>query len=137
MLLAALGDCLGNAPAARAALDAIADRGIVTILHTGNAVTGFPWPQETFDLLGEHGVRCVQGDLDRAAVRALRRKTAGDTAADRAAAYAHGRLSSRAVEAIQGWPIRGALTLEGVDIRWFSGTPTAQRESMTADGSAC
>lgn len=130
MLLAALGDCLGNVHAARAALGAIADRGIMTVLDTGNAVAGFPWPQETLGALTEHGAVSAQDDLDRAAARALRRKTPGDSPADRAAAYAHAHLASASVEAVRAWPIRRSLTLEGLAIHWFSGTPSAQRESL-------
>lgn len=136
MLLAALGDCLGNVHAARAALGAIAGRGIMTILDTGNAVAGFPWAQETLDALAEFGAVSAQGDLDRAAARALRRKRPGDDPADRAAAYAHSHLTSASVEAVRAWPIRRSLTLEGIAIHWFSGTPSAQRESIDPDAGA-
>jgi hypothetical protein len=69
MIFAAIGSINGNKNALESALDAIAETGIQTILHTGDAIMGGDGGNEVIALLEKYGVICVQGNKDRMVVR--------------------------------------------------------------------
>lgn len=137
MFLAVLGDVHGNLPALDAVLDAIDERGILTILNTGDAVVGYPWPNEVVDRLREHAVVSVQGEMDRLTVRVSRKAASlqrrmGDEAY-RALQWTHDHLRSRTIEYLRDLPLQRTMRIEGIDICLFHGLPTKQADSLHED----
>jgi predicted phosphodiesterase len=137
MIFAAIGHINGGQHALLAVLDAIADEGMFTILHTGNAVTGPGDPNEIITLLADRGVVCVQGTLDRLVVRYSRKRETMDSRLDEATRDAvrdaHERLSSQNLERLRDW--RKSLTFPLEELAGFlcHGSPGNPRELITPD----
>ena len=138
MLLAALGDIHGNLPAFEAVLGAIEDAGIHTILNTGDAVVGHPWPNEVIEILRERAIPSVQGEMDRYAVLYHRKR---DTFKSkevtpellRQIEATHELTRSGNLEYLRGLPRSRNLSIDGISIALCHGTLASQSESLRAD----
>jgi len=137
MIFAAIGHINGGQNALLSVLDAIADEGMFTILHTGNAVTGPGDPNEIITLLADRGVVCVQGTLDRLVVRYSRKRESMDSRLDAvtrdAVRDAHERLSSQNLERLRDWRKSLAFPLEDLTGFLCHGSPGNPRELITPD----
>jgi predicted phosphodiesterase len=130
MQFAILGAPMGHADALRAALDAIDARGILTILHTGNAAVGGSQPNEAIALLDEYGVQGVQGEQDRLAVLftrkgdALKKRLDPDLYA--ALADTRGLIAAARLESLRSLPRSRRIAIDEVTIALCHGTVTNQ-----------
>lgn len=138
MLIAALGAIHGNLPALEAALDAIDDAGIHTILNTGDSVVGGDCPNEVVELLCERDIPGVQGEVDRYTVL-FQRKQASFKGKDVTPElldeirHANEALRSENLEYLRGLPRHRTLTIDGIPIALCHGTLTSQSDSIKAD----
>jgi len=157
MQFALLGAPRGHADALNAALDAIDERGILTVLHTGDIAVGGEQPNETVALLEERGVQGVQGELDRLAVLFTRKgeslKQRLEPAVYEALADTRGRIAAARLEALRSLPKSRRITIDEVTIALCHGAvgnqsglidPSApedrlrrQREEANADCIVC
>lgn len=137
MLFAVLGGAHGNIAALDAALARIDADGIHAILCTGNLAAGSEHGNDVIDRLRARGIACVQGELDRLTVRALRkadslRKRLGDEKFD-ALQRAHDTLASSNLEFLRALPQRLSLTFEGKTVWLCCGTVMSQSTELRAD----
>lgn len=127
MIVAVIGDIHGNLPALEAVLAPIDAAGIQTVLNTGDAVMGLPWPNEVVDLLRDRAVPSVQGEMDRLAAAFLRKgrglEGKWDAARFNALKWTYENLSSRNIEFLGGLPRQLNLTYEGIGVFVCHGTP--------------
>lgn len=137
MIFAAIGSINGNRNALESALDAIAETGIQTILHTGDAIMGGDGGNEVIALLEKHGVICVQGNKDRMVVRYSRKQETLDRKVDEALLpalrEAHEYLSSQNLERLRDWRKTRQFIVEGLTGIVCHGSPGNPREVITAD----
>lgn len=139
MIFAAIGDIRGDLPALDAAIGAIGEAGLLTVLHTGDAVAGGPDGAAVLDRLRVHGVHCVASGRDRAVARfqkmrhSLARKCAAEEYESLQAA--HEALPSASLEYLAGVPRDIRLTLEGVEVVLCHGALGSQRGSILAESS--
>tara|TARA_R110001592_G_scaffold325746_2_gene605997 strand:+ start:1113 stop:1739 length:627 start_codon:yes stop_codon:yes gene_type:complete len=137
MIFAAIGNIDGNETALKCTLSAIEEMGIHTILHTGNAVVGLQGANEIMTLLEQFNVTCVQGSMDRLAVRYSRKQETLDRKLDEstrdALRWTHENMSSQNLEVIRDWRKTKQLELEGLQIFLCHGSPSNPRELLTAD----
>lgn len=137
MIFAAIGSIDGHDRALLDALRAIEEAGILTILHTGNAIVGKQGGNEVLSLLTRFNVRCVQGINDRLAVRYSRKQQSLEQKLDPALLeqlrWAHDNVSSQNLETIRDWRKNRALELEGLRIFLCHGSPGNPREILRAD----
>lgn len=137
MIFAALGSINGNKIALERALDTIADAGIQTILHTGDAVVGGPDGNEVIALLEKYDVTCVQGNLDRVVVRYARKQDTLDRKVDESLLPAlretNERLSSQNLEILRDWRKTRTFNVEGLSGIVCYGSPGNPREIIDAD----
>lgn len=137
MLFAVVGDIHGNMPAFEAALNAIDEQGIQTVLCTGDLVAGFPWPNEVIARLKDRAIPCVQGDSDRLVLRFHRKRDTLKercTPADfRALEWAHDRLQSGHLEFLRSLPVHRTVAYEGVPVCWFHGTFESAARALDED----
>ncbi len=138
MLMAALGAIRGNLAALEAALRAIDDEGIHTVVHTGDSVVGGGQPAEVLGLLRARAIPSVQGESDRDAARFARKEKSlrrtRDPETFEALRRAYESLRSDDIEYLAGLPRQRALTVDGVAICLCHGTPFSQAESLEAEG---
>jgi len=141
MLLAALGDIHGNLPAFDAVLGAIDDMGIQTIVNTGDCVAGHSWPNEVIDRLRSRAIHSVQGEMDRLAVRFVRKH---DTLKKRCPAkefedlrwtYEHTRSDN--LEFLRALPAQRTLKVEGETIYLCHGIGPRQLDALHESDDAC
>ena len=141
MLLAALGDIHGNLPAFDAVLGAIDDMGIQTIVNTGDCVVGYSWPNEVIDRLRLRAIHSVQGEMDRLAVRFVRKQ---DTLKKRRPAsefedlrwtYQHTRSDN--LEFVRALPAQRTLKVEGKTIYLCHGIGPSQLDALHENDDAC
>ncbi len=134
MHLAAIGDVHGNLPALEAVLGAIDESGIETLVHTGDAVVGYPWPNEVVDLLRERNAISVQGEFDRMAVNFLKKRNSlgrkWPSATFQALQWTYEALRSDNIEFLGGLPHARHFRREGVDIAVCHGALNSQREQL-------
>lgn len=137
MLVAAIGDIHGNLPALEAVLLEIDEEGIHTILNTGDCVVGFPWPDEVIELLRDRQIPTVQGEMDRFAVRFLRKqqsfKDKWSQAEYDALQWTHENMRSENLEFLRSLPKQVRITLEEIEIMLCHGTPTGQADELHPD----
>lgn len=137
MIFAAIGSIDGHDSALKAALNTIQEAGILTILHTGNAVVGHRGGDAIMDLLHDYQVICVQGILDKLVVRYSRKQDTLDRKLEGAVRenlqWAHENLSSQNLELIRDWRKTRTLELEGLAVLLCHGSPGNPREILTAD----
>lgn len=137
MIFAAIGSINGNRNALESALDAIAETGIQTILHTGDAIMGGDGGNEVIALLEKYGVICVQGNKDRMVVRYSRKQETLDRKVDEALLpalrEAHEYLSSQNLERLRDWRKTRQFIVEGLTGIVCHGSPGNPREVITAD----
>lgn len=139
MLIAVLGGAHGDARVLDFALSRVADLGIHMILCTGNLAVGGGDGNAVIDTLRERGVACVQGEMDRLVVRALRkadslRKRLDDDVFD-AVMRAHESLTNANVEYLRALPQRRDLVFEGKALCLCHGTVSSQSNTLAADDS--
>ncbi|MBI4559563.1 MAG: metallophosphoesterase family protein [Candidatus Hydrogenedentes bacterium] len=134
MLIAVFGDIHGNLPAFEAALGHIDAAGIQTVLNTGDAIVGYPWPNEVIDLVRSRNIPSVQGEMDRFAVRFLRsaerlreRWTPQEFAA---LEWAHRETRSDHLEFLRALPKSITVTIDGTPIFLCHGTAGSQSEGL-------
>jgi putative phosphoesterase len=134
MVLAAFGDIHGNWPALKAALTAIDDAGIRTIVCTGDVAAGYPFPNEVIDCLEQRNIPTVQGVQDkltaalvRSGGKTLKRASEEDAAAMQ---WAYDHLTSANVEYLRALPRVQRLTVDGFDVYVCHGAPDAVNESI-------
>jgi putative phosphoesterase len=134
MLIAALGDIHGNLPALEAALAEIDDLGIQTIVNAGDSVVGFPWSNETIDLLLARNIKSVQGEFDRIAVRYERKKKRIEEEYPpeivEKIQEAHENASSTNLELLAGMPKDIRFAVDGIEAFLCHGTPQSQSDSL-------
>ncbi|NUM56058.1 MAG: metallophosphoesterase family protein [Candidatus Hydrogenedentes bacterium] len=139
MLVAVLGGAAGNVAALDSALAEIDDRGIHTVLCTGNLAVGDSDGNRVIERLRERRVTCVQGEFDRFVVRALRKadslRKRLTEAAFEAIVCAHESLASENVEYLRALPHRLTLSFEGKTICLCHGSVTSQGNALHADDS--
>ncbi len=137
MIFAAIGSIDGHDDALKSTLKAIEETGILTILHTGNAVVGQQGGNAIMDLLAQFNVTCVQGNLDRLAVRYSRKQSTLERQLDadllEKLRWSHENLSSQNLEYLRDWRKTRTLELEGLKILLCHGSPGNPREILTAD----
>lgn len=135
MLFAVVGDIMGEAARLSVLLDSIAEQGIEIILHTGNMVLG-PRPNEVIDLLRQHRVICVQGELDRLVVNYRRKQKQlsrfYNAAIITEAATAYDTLRSANLEFIAALPRVRELETDGLHIVLCHGLPGKANERLTS-----
>jgi predicted phosphodiesterase len=139
MLFAVIGGAHGSIAALDAALARVDAEGIHSILCSGNMAVGHEYANDVINRLRERRVRCVQGELDRLAVRAMRkadslRKRLGDVPFD-ALQRAHDSLTSNNLEFLRALPHRVALSFEGKSVCLCHGTVSSQGTVLRADDS--
>lgn len=139
MLIAVIGGAHGCATALGSALARIDDLGIHTALCTGNLAAGGDDGDRVIERLRERRVTCVQGELDRLVVRALRkadslRKRFPDAEFD-AIVRAHESLASGNIEFLRALPQRIALTFEGKSVYLCHGSVSSQSAATRPDDS--
>ncbi len=134
MLFAAIGDIHGNFPAFEAVMKHIDGTGIQTVVCTGDAVVGYPWPNEVVQHLRTRRIYAVQGAMDREAARYVRRGSAQlsdeELAQDAVIAWTHKHCRSDNLEFLKGLPKRRLITLEGLSILLCHGTPSSQSDVL-------
>ena len=137
MIFAAIGSINGDDRALAAALHAIVEEGIHTILHTGNAVAGAPGGDAVMALLESHGVICAQGNTDRLVVRYSRKQDALEKKLDgallAAVRDAHVSLSSQNLEKLRDWRKSHTVPLEQLQGFLCHGSPGNPREILAPD----
>ena len=137
MQFAIIGAPRGHAGALRAALDAIDERGILTIFHTGDAAVGGEGPNEAIALLEERGVQGVQGELDRLAVLFTRKgeslKKRLDPAVYEQIADTRRRIGASRLEVLRGLPRSRRAAIDEVTIVLCHGTVTNQAARIDPD----
>jgi len=137
MYLAALGDIHGNLPALDAALHAIDDAGILTVLNTGDCVGGGAGSNEVLDRLRERRMLSVQGEMDRQVLHFLRKREPLRKKLDPAEfamlERAYESLASRNLEALRDLPKKREIIMEGIGICLFHGVPTSQSDFLKED----
>lgn len=137
MIFAAIGSINGNKNALESVLYEIAESGIQTILHTGDAVVGGKDGNEVIALLEKYGVICVQGNLDRMVVRYSRKQETLDRKVDEALLPklrdAHELLSSQNLEQLRDWRKTREFIVEGLTGIVCHGSPGNPREVINAD----
>ena len=137
MFMAAIGDISGNLPALQAALHAIDDAGIHTVVNVGDSVAGQPDGNGVMNALRERAITSVQGMRDRFVVRYQRKRDAVHKrlSADDAAAVerAHEALSSENLEYLRGLRKHERLVIEGLSIYVCHGSPSSQTDFIQED----
>jgi len=133
MLLAAIGDCNGDANALKAALESLAEEGILTIFQTGN-LAGPAGVDAVSGLLREHGVLVCQGESDRLLVRfeqksdTFRRKM--EQAEFERLEASHAALSSGGLEYLRSLHKRIERSIDGISMLCCHGSPASQSEIL-------
>ena len=134
MLIAALGGVSGNLPALDAVLNHIDKAGIHTVVNTGDTLVGCPSPNEAWERLEKREVISVQGELDRQALRIVRK---GDSLPQRvspalfaALQFANHKTFSKNLERVGGLPRRRIFTVDGLSVCLCHGTPSSQSEGL-------
>lgn len=134
MIIAALGGVSGNLPALEAVLSHIDRAGIHIVVNTGDTLVGGPNPNESWERLEKREVLSVQGELDRQALRVVRK---ADSLPQRvspallaALQFAHEKTLSKNLEKISGLPRRRIFTVDGLSVCLCHGTPASQSEGL-------
>ena len=139
MLFAVIGGAHGNAAALESALSYTDARGIHTVMCTGNLATGHNDGNRVIDVLRGRRVTCVQGELDRLVVRALRKadslRARLPEAVFDAVVRAHDTLASGNAEFLRGLPHRVSLSFEGKSVCLCHGTVASQSDELREDES--
>jgi predicted phosphodiesterase len=136
MILTVIGDCNGHADALRAALDWIAEEGILSIFCTGN-LAGGAQTDAVIALLKAHEVVTAQGARDRLLLRyeqkaqQLERKLDAEEYAFLSAA--HAELSSGSLEHLRGLHKTVERSIDGIKILACHGSPSSQGEVIDID----
>lgn len=136
MIFAAIGSIDGNERALERVLTAIAEEGIHTILHTGNAVAGGTGGDAVMALLERHNVICAQGNTDKLVVRYSRKRESLERKVDpdllAAVRAAHESLASQNLERIRDWRKTHRIPLEHLTGMLCHGSPGNPREILAA-----
>ena len=132
MLIAVIGEVAGNFRSFEAALKAIENEGIQTILQTGNLVLGESGSNESVLLAESRGLHCVLGEQDRKVVRFQKKKAMIERRMDKDAfdklRHAHESLRPNSIEWLQRLPRERRIELEGIGILLCGGAPGAANQ---------
>lgn len=139
MILAAFGDICGNLPALEAILGDIDAQGVQTIVHTGNCVVGYPWPNDVIDRIRDRRIKGPQGVLDRLTVRFVRKhetfqSTMSPEMYEKLEAT-YRACTSENVEYLRSLPRHVAQTIDGVSMAVFHGTLSNASDNLSASES--
>lgn len=139
MLVAVIGGAHGDIHALDLALSRIDDLGVHSVLCTGNLAAGGGDGNAVIERLRERRVTCVQGEMDRLVVRALRkaeslRKRLDDGVFD-TVMRAHESLTNTNVEFLRALPQRRDLSFEGKSVCLCHGTVSSQSNVLTIEDS--
>ncbi len=106
-------------------------------MNTGNSVVGYPWPNEVLEILQSKRIHTVQGELDRLAVRAKRKreslKTRVDPTVVEAVDWTHQITFSKNLEYLGTLRKKNVLTVEGLSVCLCYGTPASQSDRLRAE----
>ncbi|MCP4644219.1 MAG: metallophosphoesterase family protein [bacterium] len=137
MQFVALGGIRGNVKALEAVLEDVDRAGILTVVNVGDSCVGYPWPNETIERLAHAHVTCVQGELDRAIVRYMRK---ADSMRRRlpaplmtAVEWTYDQLSSSNLESVHSFRKTAEVRLEELCILVCHGTPASASETLAPD----
>lgn len=137
MLIAVLSGVRGNAPALKSALEHIESEGIHTILHAGDLVGGWPWPNECIELAREYGIHAVLGEWDRHTVRFHRKRASlKKSLADweyASAQWAFENTDTPGLEFLNGLPKTKIVSVDKVDTFLCYGSPSSPNKVMNSD----
>lgn len=139
MLIAVIGGAQGDVRALDSALSRVADLGIHTLLCTGNLAAGGGDGNAVIERLRDRGVICVQGEMDRLVVRALRKADSMRKRLDgdvfEAVMRAHESLTNGNIEFLRALPQRQDLTFEGKAVCLCHGTVSSQSNMLAVEDS--
>lgn len=137
MLLAVISDIHGNLPALEAALEAIDEAGIHSVVNAGDSVGGYPFPNEVIACLERRSIPNVQGECDRATASLVRKhaKLPKRFSQESIALlqWTYDRLSSANIEYLLALPRMQRILIDGIDVCFSHGSPTASGETIGAD----
>ncbi len=128
MRIALISDIHANLPALQAVLAAARRHGADAVLQAGDVVGSGPHPDEAVDVLAEHGVAGVRGNVDRKVLAlAEHPKRLGEIVAEgkRKANYAWTamQLGRGAQQWLAALPPRLTVDFEGVEVLVVHGSP--------------
>jgi len=138
MRLALLSDIHANAPALRAALQAVSEHGVDRIIVAGDLVGDGPFPSETLDLLmGTEGLSAVRGNVDRRIVRLLEKKRKKierrldrKDRDDRNQAWTVLQIDNDQGSWLEGLPSQLSFAAEGLEVLVVHGSPLGDGDSI-------
>jgi predicted phosphodiesterase len=133
MFMAAIGEIRGNLRALDAVLADIDERGIQTVVNTGNCVVGGAHPNEVVDRLRARKIPSAQGLMDRYATQFQRRQKAflkNVPEAYDALERAYGLLRGDTLEYVADLPRMKTFTAEGIEIAYCHGSPSGQDDYL-------
>lgn len=134
--LALLGDIHANAPALRAALDAVAAEGLSNGICTGDLVMRGDDPEMCVTTIRETGWPCVMGNTDRKVAMRPRRDPAHPKAARIGSrAWSTNQLSAANLEYLAAMPLVVRVKLRGFLILLMHGGPDDPRDAIGAETS--
>jgi len=145
MRIALISDIHANLPALEAVLAAARRLGAEAVWSAGDVVGSGPHPREAVEVLAEHGVAGVRGNVDRKVLTlAEHPKRLGELIAEgkRKANYAWTamQLDRRARQWLAALPSRLTVDLQGVEVLVVHGSPLHDTDylypSLTAPGLA-
>lgn len=137
MLMAAIGDVLGNFSALEAVRRAIAEMGIETVVQAGDVIGGGSRARKAIESLRESGIPNVQGALGRLLGRfeqkraALSKRLDAETMALLSSAYE--TLSSGDLEYIQSLPRIHRMTVDTLAVFVCYGSPASVTDILTGE----
>ncbi len=127
MLMAAIGDIHGNAPALDAVLAAVDEAGIQTVVNTGDIVVGFPFCNEAADTIRTRAIPSVQGEMDRLVARFLRKaeklRETWSPHEFETLQWTYDHVRGDVIEYLSGLPRQLRLTLDGISVFVCHGSP--------------
>jgi len=128
MRIALISDIHANLPALHAVLAAAQRHGAEVVLSAGDVVGSGPHPREVVEILAEHGVAGVRGNVDRKVLAlAEHPKRLGEIVAEgkRKANYAWTamQLDGAARRWLAALPARLTVNFEGVEVLVVHGSP--------------
>ncbi len=136
MIFAAIGALNSTFSALDVVLAGLRENGIQIIVNTGNIINVEKDINDTIELLQNHNVACVQGELDRIVVeyqrkRGIRSRLSTDES--EAAARAHAALNPAALEWVRALPRMRRIDMDGIAVMLCHGSPLSPRETLSRD----
>jgi putative phosphoesterase len=131
--LALISDIHGNGVALDAVLADLARRGVEQILCLGDLAAGGPQPREVIDRVRELSCRVVRGNADRWLLKGLPPGRSAETRRlGEVVGWARVTLSPDDLDYLAALPPTLTLTVDGVTLLCFHGSPRSDVESLLA-----